>query len=171
MGLDFDVGHLPPTDHPEPGERAPDFVRPLVNDEYWEDVALSDLLDEGPGVLVFHPMDGSFPSTYIWKELADRGWGERYGVTVVGLSISTPYAHKSFIAERDMGYRLFSDPANVVAERYDVVNDLDGMHGIAEARPAVFVLESDREVRDAWVAQEWPSFPPYDAIEAALDES
>lgn len=171
MDLDFDVSALPHTDHPTPGERAPEFVRPLVNDEYWEDVALSDLLEEGPVVLVFHPMDGSFPATYIWTELADRAWEERYDVTVVGLSISTPYAHKSFIGERDLDYRLFSDPANGVAERYDIVNDLDGMHGISEARPAVFVLEPDREVRYAWVAQEWPSLPPYDAIEAAIVET
>ena len=31
VGLDFDVVELGPTDHPEEGETAPDFTRPLVN--------------------------------------------------------------------------------------------------------------------------------------------
>ena len=74
MDLPFEVVDLPPADHPEVGDRAPDFERPLVGPEYWEDTALSDLTAEGPVALVFHPMDGAFPATYIWNEIRDRGW-------------------------------------------------------------------------------------------------
>jgi peroxiredoxin len=119
-------------------------------------------------LLAFHPMDGAFPATYAWNEIRERGWGE--DVTVVGLSISTPYEHKSFIEDREMDYRLFSDPANGVAEAYDIVHDLDGMAGVSEPRPAVFVLDGERVVQYAWVAEEWPDFPDYDEVEAALDE-
>ena len=31
---DFEVVELGPADHPEPGETAPDFTRPLVTDEF-----------------------------------------------------------------------------------------------------------------------------------------
>jgi len=48
VDLDFDVVELGPADHPEVGERAPDFTRPLVNDEYWEDVSLSEICAERP---------------------------------------------------------------------------------------------------------------------------
>ena len=65
MDLGFDVVNLPETDAIEDGETAPDFTRPLVTAEYWEDRALSELAAEGPVLLVFHPMDGSFPATYI----------------------------------------------------------------------------------------------------------
>ena len=172
MDLPFDVVDLPASDPPAEGERAPDFERPLVNDEYWEDVALSDLTAEGPVLLVFYPMDGAFPATYIWNEIRDRGWGRDVApeVTVVGLSISTPYEHEDLIEERDIDYRLFSDPANGVAETYGVVNDLDGMAGVAEPRPAVFLLDGERVVRYAWAAGEWPDFPDYDDVEAALGE-
>jgi peroxiredoxin len=169
MELDFDVVALPPASHPTEGERAPDFVRPLVNEEYWEDVSLSDLTEAGPVLLVFYPMDGDFPATYIWNELRDRDWESTYDVRLVGLSISTPYEHKSFIEERGIGYHLFSDPQNGVAERYGIVNDLDGMEGISEPRPAVFLLEPDRTISYAWVAEQWPDFPDYDEIEAALE--
>ncbi|MEF8881113.1 MAG: redoxin domain-containing protein [Halapricum sp.] len=164
MDLGFEVVELDASDHPAEGAQAPDFVRPLVNDEYWEDVALSDLTTSSPVLLVFYPMDGAFPATYIWNELRDRAWEEDYDVTIVGLSISTPYEHKTLIEEREMPYRLFSDPQNGVAEEYGIVNDLDGFAGVSEPRPAVFLLDTERTVQYAWVAQEWPAFPDYDEV-------
>ncbi|MGQ4554502.1 redoxin domain-containing protein [Halobellus sp. GM3] len=168
MDLDFDVVDLEESNHPDDGAKAPDFARPLVNDEYWEDVALSELTAAGPVLLVFYPMDGAFPATYIWNELRDRAWDDDYDVTIVGLSISSPYEHKTFMEEREMSYRLFSDPQNGVAEEYGIVNDLDGMAGISEPRPAVFLLDGERTIQYAWVAQEWPEFPDYDEIEDEL---
>lgn len=165
--LDFDVVELDAADHPAEGDEAPDFVRPLVDAEQWSDVALSELLDDGPAVLVFHSMDGAFPATYAWNEIRDRGWTDE--VTVLGVSISTPYEHKRLIAERGIDARLFSDPQNGVAEQYGIVNDLDGMAGVTEPRPAVFVIDDERTVQYAWVASEWPDFPDYDDVEAAID--
>lgn len=164
--VEFDVVDLPTADHPEVGDTAPDFERPLVDDEYWTDRRLSELTDDGPVLVVFYPMDGSFPATYVWNELRDRELGEL--VTVVGVSISTPYAHKRLIEEREMDYRLFSDPANEVAEQYGIAHDLDGMAGISEPRPATFLLEEGRTVAYAWVAAEWPEFPAYDDLETAV---
>ncbi|MUV60596.1 redoxin domain-containing protein [Halobacterium sp. CBA1126] len=171
MELDFEVVDLPEADHVAEGEDAPDFTRPLVNDEYWEDVALSDLLADGPVLLVFTPMDGAFPTTYIWNELRDRGVAE-YGVQVAGVSVSSPYEHKTTVEDRGIEAfaGLFSDPQNGVAERYGVSHDLDGMAGVSEARPAVFLVAADGTVEYAWAAEEWPDFPDYDAVEAALAE-
>lgn len=169
---DFEVVELPDADHPEEGDTAPDFTRPLVNDEYWADASLSELTDEGPVVLVFFPMDGAFPATYVWNEIRDRGWGSGEatadGPTVVGVSISSPYEHETFIDERGIEYRLFSDPDAGVAAEYGIENDLDGMAGVTEHRPAVFLLDGDRTVEYAWVASEWPDFPDYDEIEEAI---
>jgi peroxiredoxin len=171
MDLGFEVVELDEPDHPTEGEQAPDFTRPLVGDEYWEDVALSEL--DGPVCLVFHSMDGAFPGTYIWSEMRDRGFDD-LGATVVGLSISTPYAHKRLIEDNDLGgtdFRFFSDPANDVAETYGITNDLDGMAGVTEPRPAAFVLDDDLTVRYAWAAREWPDLPDYDDLEAAVVEA
>ena len=170
MNLDFDVVELGDADHPQVGDEAPEFVRPLVNDEYWEDVALTELTADGPVLLVFHSMDGSFPATYVWKEIRERAWGDEYEVTIVGLSISTPYEHKTLIGEREIPYRLFSDPQNGVAEAYGIVHDLDGMAGVSEPRPAVFLIDEQRIVQYAWVAREWPDLPDYEAVEDALAE-
>ena len=137
MNLGFDVVELGDADALEVGETAPDFTRPLVNDEYWEDVALSELTDDGPVVLVFHTMDGDFPATYVWQTIRDRGWDE-YDAEVVGLSISTPYEHSRFLEEWGLeAFRLFSDPANGVAEAYGIVHDLDGMTGVTDRKSVV----------------------------------
>jgi peroxiredoxin len=174
MGLDFEVVEFPDVDHPTAGEQAPDFERPLVTAEYWEDRALSALTAEGPVLLLFHTMDGAFPTTYMWNEIRDREWGQSEDdLTVVGLSVSSPYEHKTTIAERgieDTGYRLFSDPQNGVAERYSIDHSLDGMAGVSEPRPAAFLLDDERVIQYAWVAAEWPQFPDYDEIEAAIDD-
>ena len=170
MELPFDVVDLGPADGPGEGQQAPDFTRPLVTDEYWEDRSLDAVVRESddPTVLLFHPMAGSFPATYVWKEITGREWARE--ATVVGLTIATPYAHKELIDHHEMGgdYRLYSDPGNGVAEQYGIVNDLDGMAGVSEPRPAAFVLGDDREIEFAWIAEEWPAFPPYDEIEATF---
>ncbi|WP_284012592.1 redoxin domain-containing protein [Halobaculum litoreum] len=165
--VDFDVVELPEADHVDVGDEAPDFTRPLVGDEYWRDAALSDI--DGPVALVFFTMDGAFPATYMWNEIRDRGWGTDDDLTVVGVSISTPYEHKRFVEERGMEYELFSDPSAAVGDLYGAVQDLDGMTGIREHRPAVFLLDDDHAVEYAWVASEWPEFPDYDEVEAHLD--
>jgi peroxiredoxin len=169
MDLGFEVVSLPEANAIEEGETAPDFTRPLVTAEYWEDRALSDLTAEGPVLLVFHPMAGSFPATYVWQEITEREWDDH--ATVVGVSIATPYAHRDLIRERgleDGDYALFSDPGNGVADAYGIANDLDGMAGIAEPRPAVYLIDADRTVAYAWVATEWPAFPDYEEIETVL---
>jgi len=168
--MEFEVTQLRPTDHVEAGDRAPEFTRPLVNDEFWEDASLSEVAADRPVVLVFHTMDGDFPATYMWNELIDRAWEESYDVELVGLSISSPYEHSRFIEDRGMDYRLFSDPANGVAEQFGIVHDLDGMAGLSEPRISLFVIDTDLTVRYDWVSEEWPAFPDYDEVEETLAE-
>ncbi len=167
--LEFDVVELGEANHPEPGDEAAEFTRPLVNDEFWEDRSLSELSSEGDGptILVFTPMLGSFVGKYVWDELRDRGWDDRAG-RVVGVTISTPYAVKRFLEDEACPFPFFSDPANAVAEAYGVDHELDDMEGISEPRPAFFALDSDLQVQGAWVAREWPEFPDYDDLEAEL---
>ena len=78
-------------------------------------------------------------------------------------------AIRIYVDEREMDYQLFSDPSNAVGREYGIPNPMDGMTGIEEPRPAVFLLDDERTVEYAWVASEWPDFPDYDAVEAAID--
>jgi peroxiredoxin len=163
------VTELGPTDHVAAGEQAPEFTRPLVTAELWEDVPLSALLEDGPVLLVFHPMDGAFPATYVYNELIERSILSG-PAQVVGVTISTPYDHSRFIEERGIEAMrgLYADPKNEVAAEYGVTHDLDGMAGIEEPRLALFLIEPDGTVAYDWVAEAWPEFPDYDALEDAL---
>lgn len=169
MDLGFEVVELPAGSPPDVGEIAPDFERPLVGVESWYDETLDTLAEDDGVLLLFHPMIGSFPSTYIWQTIDERGWMDRFEVEPVGIVISTPYDIRRFLDERSVSARLFSDPGNQVAARYDVEHDLDGMAGITEPRPAVFLIDSDRQIQYRWVASEWPALPDYDEIETALE--
>ncbi|QAU12895.1 redoxin domain-containing protein [Halorubrum sp. BOL3-1] len=164
---DFDVVSLPETDYVAAGEIAPEFTRPLVNEEYWEDRALSDVVD-GPTLLLFHPMDGAFQGTYLYNTVDDHGWSD--DVDVLGVSVSTPYSHKRLLADRGDGVRIFSDPSASVIEEYGLAHDIDGMTGVTESRPAVFLLDADRTVEYAWVANEHPAFPDAEAIDDAVTD-
>ena len=165
---DFEVTELGPTDHLEAGDEVADFTRPLVTAEFWEDRALSDVAaDEGRTILVCTPMIGSFAAKYIYDELEERDWFGRAD-RIVGLTASTPYGVSSFLDENEFPFAIFVDPANEVADSLGIVHDLDGMEGISEPRIAVFGLEPDLTVDSAWVATEWPEFPPYDELEAEL---
>jgi peroxiredoxin len=44
------------------------------------------------------------------------------------------------------------------------------MEGVTEPRPAVFAIDSNQVVQYAWFASEWPDFPDYDEVEAALED-
>ncbi len=166
--VDFDVVELPAIDHLDVGETAPDFTRPLVGAEYWEDRALSEVIN-GPTLLAFHPMDGAFQTTYLYNEIDDRDWVD--GVDVLGVSISSPYEHRDLLADRGAGVRVFSDPSAEVIREYGVDHDIDGMAGITESRPGLFLLDADLTVRYAWVATEHPEFPDYDVVDDAIAEA
>lgn len=164
---DFDVVTLPEIDPVGPGDTAPDFTRPLVNHEYWEDTALSSLLDDGPVLLVFYPMNGGGKAHYTWSEIKRRNWHEY--VTTVGITIASPFDHARFIDELDLtDYRFYADPANTIAETYGVTHDLNGMTGITEPRPAFYLINSDQTIDYAWHATRWPHTPPYDDTEHHL---
>ncbi len=164
--VDFDVVDLGDTDHIEVGEKAPDFTRPLVNDKFWEDKSLSEIIEEKYILLIFYSMNGSAPAINTWNKIQDKSWD----INIVGISISTPYDHKSFIDNLDLDYQLFSDPKNKIAEKYGVVHNLDGMMGIEEPRPSVFILNEDMVVEHVWVATEWPDSPDIDNLQNKIEQ-
>ncbi len=165
--FEFEVVDLGPTDPPATGTDAPDFTRPLVSDEFWQDRRFSELRGDRRTILVFTPMVGSFLAKYVWDELTDRGWGDR-DHQLVGISSSTPYAIAQFIDANEYSVRIFADPKNTVAESYGIVHDLDGMAGISEPRLAFVAIDPDGTIDATWVATDWPQFPDYDELEAQL---
>lgn len=152
------------------GDTAPDFTAPLANGDV-EEFSLSDALSDGPVVLAFFP--GAFTRVCSHEmeafesrlERFDEGRSQLYGV-----SIDSPFSLSAFRDELDLTFPLISDINREVIDDYDVTTSLSDF-GIDElANRAVFVIDEDREVTYAWVADDPSNEPDYDEVEDAVAE-
>ncbi|MFG0307236.1 MAG: peroxiredoxin [Phycisphaerales bacterium JB040] len=126
------------------GERAPEFALP---DERGETVRLSDLLNGGPVVLFFYPMDFSPACTAqacsmrdLRDELAEAGYRP------VGISGQSQSSHARFDRRHELGYTLLADEGRKVARAYGALT-----FGVWPRR-VTFVIGADGVVRDRVVA-------------------
>jgi peroxiredoxin (alkyl hydroperoxide reductase subunit C) len=108
------------------GEKAPGFT---LRDQDGEDVSLSDF--EGKKVLlVFYPFDFSpvcSDQLSVYQEVKPEI--EAKGVTMLGVSVDSPYAHKAFQEKLGIDTTLLSDfePKGEVAKAYGSFIDAAGM--------------------------------------------
>ena len=129
----------------KPGAKAPEFV--LNNDEGTE-VALSDLLKDGPLILYFYPADFTPGCTKEACSIRDiHNDIQSVGLTVAGISPQDEESHRKFRDKYELPFTLLSDPNKEVIRMYDV----DGMFGVGVQR-ATFLISQDRKIQDAVVA-------------------
>ncbi len=129
----------------EAGSRAPEFV--LTNHE-GQDVALSDLLQDGPLILYFYPADFTPGCTKEACSIRDVHTDiQAVGLNVVGISPQDEDSHRRFREEHDLPFTLLSDPEKVAIKMYDV----DGPFGVG-VRRATFLINQDRTIADAILA-------------------
>jgi thioredoxin-dependent peroxiredoxin len=127
------------------GAKAPEFV--LNNDEGME-IALSDLLKDGPLILYFYPADFTPGCTREACSIRDiHNDIQSVGLTVAGISPQDEDSHRKFREEYNLPFTLLSDPGKQVIKMYDV----DGMFGVGVQR-ATFLISQDRTIQDAVIA-------------------
>ena len=110
----------------EAGTPAPDFTLP---DQDGNEVSLSALRGERV-VLVFYPLDFSPVCTdqlNLYQEVLPEL--EERGVTVLGISVDSAYAHKAFQRHLGISIPLLADfhPKGAVARAYGVYNEERGV--------------------------------------------
>ncbi len=114
----------------EPGTPAPDFTLP---DQDGNEVSLSDLRGRTI-VLVFYPLDFSPVCTdqlNVYQEvLPDL---EAQGVTLLGISVDSAFAHKAFQQHLGISIPLLADfhPKGEVSRRYGAYIEERGHNGRA----------------------------------------
>jgi peroxiredoxin (alkyl hydroperoxide reductase subunit C) len=145
------------------GNPAPDFT---LRDQDGEDVSLADF--KGRKVLlVFYPMDFSPVcsdqlSIYqegIKGELADGG------ITLVGLSVDSPYAHKAFQEKLGIDTVLLSDfePKGEVAKAFGSYID-----GAGIANRTLVLIDEDGKIAWTYESPSPGEFPGPDIVRQAL---
>lgn len=129
-----------------PGARAPDFALRAGHDQI---VKLSDYKGK-PLILVFYPADFSPVCTdelALFNEVLPEF--ERYGASIVGISVDGIWSHQAFAKSRNLRFPLLSDfePKGAVSRAYGAYRETDGM-----SERALFVIDGDGVVRWSYIS-------------------
>lgn len=146
----------------ETGTRAPLFT--TVN-QFGETVQLGQLLGDGPVVLVFFPLAFSGICTGELCELRDNlADFDGAGVTLVGISVDSKFALRTWAQEQGYDFSLLSDfwPHGAIAESFGIFDPARGV-----AHRATFLIGQDGIIHDAFLTA--PGQPrPLERYRAAL---
>jgi glutaredoxin-dependent peroxiredoxin len=154
---------------PTAGDTVTDFEASLCDGETFRSTRLSAALGERGGVLVCTGLAFSAIAQNWWTRFQRAGWEEFDGVSVLGASRDGPYAQNEFLRWLDQpDFRFFADVDGTVSESLGLLEDRDQMANVSTPRRAAFVLDPDREVRYAFVADDWISPLPREELEAAV---
>ncbi|ELY72689.1 redoxin domain-containing protein [Natrinema pallidum] len=154
---------------PSEGETVPDFASLLCDGETFRSTPFSDALGARGGVVVCTGFVFSAIARNWWKRFVRAGWDEFDGVPVLGVSRDGPYAQNEFL--RWLGrpdIRFFVDVNGDVSEAFDLLGDRSHMANVSTPWRSAFVLDPDREVQYAFVADDWISPLPVADIETAV---
>jgi thioredoxin-dependent peroxiredoxin len=127
------------------GARAPEFT---LADQDGREVALADLLRDGPLVLYFYPADftpGCTKEACTIRDMHDEIAAA--GMRVVGIAPQDAASHARFSKQHGLPFTLLADPDKAVIKAYGVNGPL-GM-GV---RRATFLVGADGMIRDAVLA-------------------
>ena len=155
---------------PSEGDTVPEFEALLCDGETFRSTTLSEALGERGGVVVCTGFAFSAIAQNWWKRFVRAGWHEFEDVPVLGVSRDGPYAQNAFLRWLDRpGFRFFADVNGAVAESLDLLADRDRMANVSTPWRSAFVLDPDRVVRYAFVADDWISPLPREEVEAAVE--
>lgn len=126
----------------KPGDLAPEFVLP---DENGNDVALTQLLQQGPIILYFYPADftpGCTKEACTFRDIHDDILS--VGLRVVGVSPQDEESHTRFKEEHNLPFTLICDPDKIAVKMYDV----DGPFGKG-VRRVTYLITQGQKIQDA----------------------
>ena len=157
------------------GSKAPDFSLMCANMEGAETndfglatVSLSDYLGKSNVVLLFFPGVFTPPCTTEMCTMTEGlGKYKELGAQVLGISVDSALAQKTWAASEKIGVPLLSDYEKTTVRAYDVV--LPDFLGMGEgSKRAAFVIDKQGVVRYAEVTPTPPEQPDFDAIKSCL---
>ena len=148
------------------GDKAPDFT---LYDTEKKQRSLKEFLGKKT-VLAFYP--GAFTGVCTKEFCTFRDSLAAFGslnAQVVGISVDSPYANKSFAEQNRLSFPLLSDYSRETIKKYGGLNeDFAGLKGYTAAKRAVFLLDAKGIVHYTWVSDNPGVEPPYDEVKSAL---
>lgn len=149
------------------GSQAPDFELPATGGTR---VRLSEVLKNGPVLLLFYPLDWSPVCT---REMCGMRDGFRefqnVGIKVLGISVDSIFSHEAFAEKYAIPFPLISDFNREVCTKYGVIHDeVLGLRGIAKR--AVFIIGQDGRIFYRWVSEDLEVMPDIEEIKKKVRE-
>ena len=148
------------------GDKAPDFT---LYDTERKPRSLSEFLGKKT-VLAFYP--GAFTGVCTKEMCNIRDSVAALGsldAQVVGVSVDSPFANKSFADQNRLGFPLLSDFTREVSSKYCGLYDgFAGLKGYTAAKRSVYVLDPQGIVRYEWVTDNPGVEPNYEEIKQSL---
>jgi peroxiredoxin len=119
-------------------------------------------------VLLFFPLAFSSTCTAEMCSMAeDYSDYEKLGVTVIGLSVDSPYTNQKFAESCNATFPILSDFNKEASEAYGVLRPALGeLKGVSER--AAFVVDEGGRITYAWVGENPGVLPSFDEIRAAV---
>ena len=90
------------------------------------------------------------------------------GATRYGVGTDLPFALRAFADRHDLDIPLVGDTERRLVDAYGVRTEFESPAVGGLARRAIFVVDPDRTVTDAWVADDPTREPDHDAVAAAV---
>jgi peroxiredoxin len=152
------------------GETVPDFEALLCNGETFRSTHLSEALGDRGGVIVATGFAFSAIARNWWTRFQKYGWDEFDDVPVLGLSRDGPYAQNAWLRRVDNpAFRAFADVDGGVSDALAVRTDRDHMANTSTPWRSLFVLDPDRGIQFAYVADEWIAPLPTEDAEEVIE--
>lgn len=151
----------------EIGDKAPDFDLLDTNQESHK---LSDYKN-GMTILAFFPAAGSPVCTVEMCNFRDSlNSLESKNVTVLGVSVDSPFANKVFAEHHGLNFPILSDYDRQVIEKYNVVMpSLGKLKNFKVAKRSVFVIDENSQVVYKWITDNPLIEPNYNEIRKATN--
>ncbi|HTO94391.1 MAG TPA: peroxiredoxin [Bacteroidota bacterium] len=148
------------------GDRAPDFS---LYDTDKKIRSLGEFLGR-KSLIAFYP--GAFTGVCTKEMCTFRDSLATLGslnAQVVGVSVDSPYANKSFAEQNKLTFPLLSDFSREVSKKYcGLYEDFAGLKSYTASKRSVFVLDSKGIVQYAWISDNPGVEPPYEEVTRAL---
>ena len=91
----------------------------------------------------------------------------RLGFEVAAISVDSPYSHRAWAEQLNVGYPLISDFGREFARAYHVPLSTSGLLPGTTTRSA-FVVDARKNVRYVWYAPEGKGLPPVNEVLTAV---
>lgn len=151
-----------------PPRRAPDFV---LADSDGREVSLTDLLGDGPVVLIFYRGEWCpFCNEQLGAYAERYGEFQRLGAQVVAISVDGRPAGKALRTRLRLPFTVVCDPDHTLVDQFAGVGE-KLREGKPVARPATFVLDRHGTIQWAHVGTAPADRPSVDDVLAQVEST